>query len=568
MKTIAICLLLLTTALSCRHSTGARQINPYDYQSVKRVIVRHGAIATAHPLASEIGAMILRKGGNAVDAVIAAQLALAVVYPVAGNIGGGGFMIIHLHDGRNTAIDFREEAPGGATRDMYLDKNGDADPARSRYGALSIGVPGTIAGLFLAHTHYGRLPMKDLIQPAIDLAAGGYGITAQEAHLFNIEQDNFKKYNTVMPVFVRSAPWKAGDTLVQKDLAHTLTLIRDHGRAGFYEGETANRIVAEMQRSGGIISLEDLKGYQAKERTPVRFNYKGYRIVSMPLPSSGGLLLAQMLGMLGHYPVDQYGFESTRSVQLMTEIERRAYADRAQYLGDPDFVRVPVKQLMSDAYLQKRMARYTPDHATPSEKIGAGVVPKEDEETTHLCVIDSMGNAVSVTYTLNNLYGSKVVAGHTGFFLNDEMDDFSAKPGAPNMFGLLGAEANAIAPGKRMLSSMTPTIVLRNNKPYIILGTPGGATIITSVFQTIVDLLDFNMSVNNAVNKPKFHMQWKPDLVYVEKGFPDSVKQAMEKMGYPFKVRSAIGRTEVIRVTDGIIEAVADSRGDDSAAGY
>jgi gamma-glutamyltranspeptidase/glutathione hydrolase len=275
-----------------------------------------------------------------------------------------------------------------------------------------------------------------------------------------------------------------------------------------------------------------------------------------------------MLGMLGHYPVDQYGFESTRSVQLMTEIERRAYADRAQYLGDPDFVRVPVKQLMSDAYLQKRMARYTPDHATPSEKIGAGVVPKEDEETTHLCVIDSMGNAVSVTYTLNNLYGSKVVAGHTGFFLNDEMDDFSAKPGAPNMFGLLGAEANAIAPGKRMLSSMTPTIVLRNNKPYIILGTPGGATIITSVFQTIVDLLDFNMSVNNAVNKPKFHMQWKPDLVYVEKGFPDSVKQAMGKMGYTFKVRSAIGRTEVIRVTGGMIEAVADSRGDDSAAGY
>lgn len=554
---------------SCTPSgRSAREIDPYQYTSTKRIVVKHGAIATAHPLASEVGAHILRKGGNAIDAAVAAQLALAVVYPVAGNIGGGGFMVIHLKNGKNTTIDYREKAPGKATRDMYLDKEGNADPEISRNGHLSIGVPGTVAGLFLAHKKYGKLPVKELVQPAIDLAAKGFTISGAQARLFNYEQDNFKKYNTVQPVLVREKEWKQGDTLVQTDLANTLERIRDSGKAGFYEGETARKIVAEMERGGGIITLEDLKNYKAKERMPVQFNYKGYTIVSMPLPSSGGILVQQMMGMLKNYPIGTYGFETTRSVQLMTEIERRAYADRAKYLGDPDFVKVPVKKLVSEAYLKKRMANYNPDKATPSSEIAAGVIPAESEETTHLSVVDSAGNAVSVTYTLNNLYGSKVLVGHAGFFLNDEMDDFSAKPGAPNMFGLLGAEANAIAPGKRMLSSMTPTIVLKDGSPYLVLGTPGGATIITSVFQTLVDLLEFNMSVSDAVNKPKFHMQWKPDLVYIEKGFPDSVKQQMEKMGYTFKQRSAIGRTEVIRVAGDSIEAVADHRGDDSAAGF
>ncbi|TAM93614.1 MAG: gamma-glutamyltransferase [Chitinophagaceae bacterium] len=567
MKSIAA-LLLLLAILSCKQTSRSQQINPYHYTPVKRIVVKHGAIATANPLASEIGAMILKKGGNAVDAAIAAQLALAVVYPAAGNIGGGGFMVIHLKNGKNTAIDFREEAPGKATRDMYLDKKGNADPQLSRNGDLSVGVPGTVAGIFLAHKEYGKLPMKELIQPAIDLAERGYAITATEARWLNENQQDFKKYNTIMPVFVKESDWHAGDTLLQKDLAHTLELIRDSGQAGFYEGETAQKIVSEMQRGNGMITLQDLKNYQAKERTPAVFDYKGYTIETMPLPSSGGVVLQQMLGMLSNYPVDQYGFESVKSVQLMTEIERRAYADRAQYLGDPDFVKVPVKELVSESYLKQRMTNYNPDYATPSDSISAGVIPPESEETTHLSVVDDSGNAVAVTYTLNNLYGSQVVVGHAGFFLNDEMDDFSAKPGAPNMFGLLGTEANAIAPGKRMLSSMTPTIVLKNDKPYLVIGSPGGATIITSVFQTIVNILDFNINVSDAVNKPKFHEQWKPDVVYVEKGFPDSVKQAMERMGYSFKERGSIGRTEVIKMTPDSIVAVADDRGDDSAAGY
>lgn len=553
---------------SCKQSPHPAGIDPYHYSSVKRVVEKQGAIATAHPLASEIGAMILKKGGNAVDAAIAAQLALAVVYPAAGNIGGGGFMVIHFKDGRNTSIDYREEAPGRATRDMYLDKDGNADPEISRNGHLSVGVPGTVAGLFLAHEKYGSLPMKDLVQPAIDLAEHGFAIGPDEARWLNNSREEFEKYNTVTPVFVKSGGWHAGDTLLQKDLAHTLELIRDKGVAGFYQGETAQKIAEEMQRGHGIISLQDLEHYRAKERIPVSFDYKGYKIVSMPLPSSGGLLLQQMLGMLQQYPVDQYGFLSVKAVQLMTEIERRAYADRAKYLGDPDFVQVPVSQLVSEAYLKKRMADYNPDHATASEKIEAGAIPAESEETTHLSVADSAGNAVSVTYTLNNLYGSKVVVGHAGFFLNDEMDDFSAKPGAPNMFGLLGAEANSIVAGKRMLSSMTPTIVLKADKPYLVLGSPGGATIITSVFQTIVDILDFHLSVSEAVNGPKFHEQWKPDVVYVEKDFPDSVKQKMTDMGYTFKDRGSIGRTEVIRIAGDSIEAVADGRGDDSAAGY
>jgi gamma-glutamyltranspeptidase/glutathione hydrolase len=567
MKLIPLILVVLL-AVSCNYLGSSQGINPYHYSSVKRITVKHGAIATANPLASEIGAMILKRGGNAVDAAIAAQFALAVVYPAAGNIGGGGFMVIHLNDGKNTAIDFREEAPGKATRDMYLDKNGNADPQLSRNGDLSVGVPGTVAGIFLAHKEYGRLPMKELIQPAIDLAEKGYAITATEARWLNGSQSDFKKYNTVMPVFVNPGRWHAGDTLIQKDLARTLELIRDKGESGFYEGETAQKIIAEMQRGNGIITLLDLKNYRAKERKPAIFDYKGYTVETMPLPSSGGVVLQQMLGMLQNYPVDQYGFESVKSVQLMTEIERRAYADRAQYLGDPDFVKVPVKELVSESYLKQRMADYNPARATPSDSIGAGAVHSESEETTHLSVVDDSGNAVSVTYTLNNLYGSQVVVGHAGFFLNDEMDDFSAKPGAPNMFGLLGTEANSIAPGKRMLSSMTPTIVLKDNKPYLVLGTPGGATIITSVFQTVVDILDFKMDINDAVNKPKFHEQWKPDVVYIEKGFPDSVKRAMVKMGYTFQERGSIGRTEVIKITKDSIEAVADDRGDDSADGY
>lgn len=561
-------MILWSWILMSSFAASAQAVDSYHYQSVKHMQAAHGVIATAHPLASLVGARILREGGNAIDAAAAAQFALAVVYPAAGNIGGGGFMVLHLHDGKNTTIDFRETAPAAARRDMYLDADGNADPRLSREGALSVGVPGTVAGIFLAHKKYGSLSMRMIIQPAIDLAAGGYAISASEAASLNSAQASFRKNNTVMPCFVKSDGWHPGDTLRQPDLARTLTRIRDQGKGGFYGGETADLIVAEMQRSHGIITREDLARYRAVARKPVDFSYQGYQLISMPPPSSGGILLQQMLGMLSHYPVAGYGFESTRAVQLMTEIERRAYADRAQFLGDPDFVTMPLDSLVSDAYLRRRMADYDPTRATPSRDVAAGQFPHESEETTHLSVADDQGNVVSVTYTLNNGYGSKVVVGGAGFILNDEMDDFSAKPGAPNMFGLVGAEANAISPGKRMLSSMTPTIVLREGKPYLVLGTPGGATIITSVFQTLVDLLDFGMTVSDAVNQPKFHEQWRPDLVYVEAGFPDSVQRNMEKMGYQFKQRGAIGRTEVIRIENGSMEAVADRRGDDSVAGY
>jgi len=563
---MALCIFLGFSG--CRSGAADPGADPSQYSIHKRVVAKNGAIATAHPLATDVGAMILKAGGNAVDAAVAAQFALAVVYPVAGNIGGGGFMIIHSAKGQNTAIDFREEAPRAATRDMYLDTAGNADPERSRNGALSVGIPGTISGLFLAHDQYGAMPMKKLIQPAIDLARKGFILTTGAATRLNAAQDAFRRYNRRPNAFIRDGGWHAGDTLVQTDLAHTLTLIRDHGAAGFYRGETAKKIVAEMKRGGGLISLDDLRNYQAIERDPVMFDYRGYQVVSMPLPSSGGILLAQMLGMLSPFPVKRYGFESVRSVQLMTEIERRAYADRAKYLGDPDFVKVPVDSLVSTDYLRRRMKDYHPGRATPSRAVSAGVIPWESDETTHLSVADSAGNAVAVTYTLNNYFGSKVVVGNAGFFLNDEMDDFSAKPGAPNMFGLLGAEANAIAPHKRMLSSMTPTIILRKGRPFLVLGTPGGATIITSVFQTIVDLIDFDLSVSDAVNKPKFHEQWKPEAVEIERGFPDSVVTAMQQMGYSFKQVGSIGRTEVIRIGSDSVEAVADHRGDDAAAGY
>lgn len=555
---------LLGTAACHRPAT----LSSFAYAGKKRVVAPHGAIATAHPLATAVGRMILEEGGNAVDAAVAAQFTLAVVYPEAGNIGGGGFMIIHLGDGRDTAVDFREKAPGAAARDMYLDSAGNPDPSLSRDGALSAGVPGTVAGLLLAHALFGKLPMKALIQPAIDLARGGFALTAAGARSLTAAQDAFARYNTVVNALMRSGGWKEGDTLVQPDLARTLERIRDSGRAGFYGGVTAGQIVNEMKRSHGLISLADLAGYRAVLRSPVRFSYHGYTVVSMPPPSSGGILLEEMLGMAAAYPLASYGFESVRSVQLMCEIERRAYADRAVYLGDPDFVQVPAAALVSPAYLRARMRDYDPGKATPSSAVSAGTFPAESHETTHLSVVDSAGNAVSVTYTLNNFFGSKVMVGHAGFLLNDEMDDFSAKPGAPNMFGLVGAEANAIAPGKRMLSSMTPTIVLREGKPYLVLGTPGGATIITSVFQTLVDLLDFRMTVSDAVNRPKFHEQWKPEPVDIEAGFPDSVRAPMEVMGYHFRPVGSIGRMEVIRLAGDSVEAVADRRGDDAAAGY
>jgi gamma-glutamyltranspeptidase / glutathione hydrolase len=545
------------------------QTNPgVNCLSKKQVHCRKGAVVSAHPLASQAGIQMLKQGGNAVDAAIATQLALAVVYPGAGNIGGGGFMVARLANGKNITIDFREKAPADASRNMYLDAGENVIPGKSENGHLAVGVPGSVAGIF-SYFKYAKLPFKKLIDPAIELAEKGFAITAAEAADLNEHQGDFKKFNSFMPVFIKNTDWKAGDLLIQKDLAKTLRRIRDNGVKGFYEGETARLIVEEMRRGKGLISYEDLKNYTAKERAPVVFTYKkDYTLITMPLPGSGGILLPQMMRMVEDRNLKQYGFETTESVHLMAEVERFAYADRAEYLGDVDFFKVPVKTLISYPYVKERMKNFNRDSAGHSNVIKAGVI-HESEETTHFDSYDKEGNCVSITTTLNDGYGCRTVVAGAGFLLNNEMDDFSIKPGVPNMYGAVGGDANAIAPGKRMLSSMTPTIVLFKGKPFLVLGTPGGTTITTSVFQTLMDIIEFGISVSDAVNKPKFHHQWLPDILYVEKGFPKSVIGQLEKMGYKVQEREAIGRTEVIRVSpSGEIEAVADWRGDDDAECY
>ncbi len=546
---------------------AGKKVDPYSYEITKNAIYNRAAVSSAHPLASKIGAAIMEQGGNAFDAAIATQLALAVVYPGAGNIGGGGFLIGHQTNGSLIGIDFREAAPNLANRDMYLDQNGNADMTRSQSGHLASGIPGTIAGLF-ATMPYAKLPFSQLIQPAIDLAEKGFVITEKQASSFNGTRNEFLKNSSQPTAFVKETKWKVGDTLIQKALAATLKRIQINGAKGFYEGETAQLIVAEMQRGNGIISLEDLKKYSAKTREPISFNYRGYQILSFAPPSSGGIIINQLFKMIEKYPVASYGFQTVKSVQLMIEAQRRAFADRAAHMGDPDFWKVPVKTLTSDAYLAKRMQDYNPEKASVSENINAGVI-HESNETTHISIIDAEGNMASITTTLNGGYGSKVVVGGAGFLLNNEMDDFSVKPGTPNMFGAIGGEANAIAPGKRMLSSMTPTLVLKNKKPYVVIGTPGGTTIPTAVFEALVNIIDFNMNASDAINKPKFHHQWLPDEVLVEKDFDAAVIKKLQAMGYNIKEGGTIGRTEVIRLlSNGKRETAADKRGDDSVAGF
>lgn len=570
-RTIFFKLIFSATILQFSNSTWA-QINPYQYSISKTAKGSNGAVSSAHPIASMVGLEILKKGGNAFDAAIATQLALAVVYPGAGNIGGGGFLVAYTEKKKSISIDYREKAPAASDRNMYLDKNGNPLMELSQNGHLASGVPGTIAGLFSSH-QYAKLPFTTLIQPAIDLADKGFVITAAEARSLNGTKSAFIKYNSVLPVFVKETAWKEGDTLVQKELAATLSRIRDQGAKGFYEGETARLIVEEMKRGKGNISLDDLKNYSAVQRPAISFDYKGYQVIGMPMPSSGGLLMQQMMKMIEDKNIAAMGFHSPSAVQLMIEVERRAYADRAEFMGDQDFVKVPVKTLSSKSYLKKRMEDFIPGKATPSDIIKPGNVNPESEETTHLSVADAFGNVVSVTTTLNGGYGSKTLVAGAGFLLNNEMDDFSVKPGVPNMFGAVGKEANAIAPGKRMLSSMTPTVVVKNKKPYLVVGTPGGTTIPTSVFQTLVNIIEFNQSPLDAVNNPKFHHQWLPDQVAVEQDFSLSLQQSLSNMGYSFQKRGQIGRTEVIKIEwQGKkikqMDAVADKRGDDHAAAY
>lgn len=539
-----------------------------DFNIIKEIRTQNkGLVVSAHPLASEAGAKMMKMGGNAFDAAIATQYALAVVYPQAGNIGGGGFLVGVKNNGEKFTIDFRETAPAKASRDMYLDKNGKANTTLSQYGRLAAGVPGSIAG-FYATLKHAKLPMEKLIQPAIDLAEQGFAITEKEARLLNDQMKHFNEHNKIKSVFQKNEPWKQGDILVQKDLAETLKRIQKYGEKGFYEGKTAELIVAEMKRGNGIITLNDLKNYKVAERKPITFDYKGNEVVSMPLPSSGGILLAQMLKMASYENLEKYQQNSAEAVQIMVEAERRAFADRAEFMGDPNFIEDKTQMLISDAYLKNRWKSYNKNLATPSSEVGKIIPqPKESTETTHISIIDKEGNAVSVTTTLNGYYGSKVVVEGAGFFLNNEMDDFSIKPGVPNMFGAVGGEANKIEPGKRMLSSMTPTIVLKNGKPYIVVGTPGGTTIPTSVYQSIVNVLDFKLNPNLSVNAPKFHHQWLPETIAVEKGFPESTIKALESKNYKFDRINQIGKTELIVINEnGNATAVADGRGDDSVA--
>lgn len=557
MKRIFYASLLLSVTLSAQYT---------DFNILKEVKVKNkGVVVSAHPLASEAGAKMLKQGGNSFDAVIATQLALAVVYPQAGNIGGGGFLVATTSDEKKLALDYRETAPSKASFDMYWDKNGNANTDLSQNGRLAVGVPGSISGMFET-MKYAKLPFSKLIEPAIDLAAKGFAITEQEAGLLNSHKQDFLKHNKNKIAFVKDQNWKAGDLLIQPELAETLKRIQEVGEKEFYEGRTSQLIVSEMKNGNGIIQSQDLKNYKAKERKPLVFDYKGHQIVSMPMPSSGGTLLAQMLKMASYEDLSKYQLNSEEAVQIMVEAERRAYADRAEYMGDPDFIEDKTTMLISDDYLKNRWKSYNPNLATPSKDVGKIInAQKESTETTHISVLDKFGNAVSVTTTLNGLYGSKTVVSGAGFFLNNEMDDFSIKPGVPNMFGAVGGEANKIQAGKRMLSSMTPTIVLKDNKIKMVVGTPGGTTIPTSVFQAIVDVVDFKQDANFSVNAPKFHHQWLPEVVKVENNFPETTIKALEKKNYKFDKIKQIGRTELILVDDNQnIHAVADGRGDDS----
>ncbi|WP_449398754.1 gamma-glutamyltransferase [Chryseobacterium wanjuense] len=559
MKKIIISFILFSSTFSAQYT---------DINIIKEVKVKNkGVVVSAHPLASEAGAKVLKMGGNAYDAIVATQYALAVVYPQAGNIGGGGFLVGVKNNGEKFTIDYRETAPRKATHDMYIDKNGKANTDLSQNGRLAVGVPGSVAGFF-ATLKYCKLPMNQLIQPAIDLAKKGFTITEQEANLLNESKEYFQKHNKSSIVFVKNIPWKAGDILIQNELAETLKLIQKQGLKGFYEGKTAELLVAEMKKGNGIITLEDLKNYKVAERKALEFEYKGNTVVSMPLPSSGGILLAQMLKMAGYENLEKYQQNSAKAVQIMVEAERRAYADRAEYMGDPDFIQDKTSYLISDDYLKNRWKNFSFTKATPSSEVGKIIKqPKESTETTHISVIDKDGNAAAVTTTLNGLYGSKVVVSGAGFFLNNEMDDFSIKPGVPNMYGAVGGEANSVQPNKRMLSSMTPTIVLKNTKPYMVVGTPGGTTIPTSVYQSIIDVIDFKLNANISVNAPKFHHQWLPEIVAFEKNFPETTIKELEKLGYKAEKWNQIGRTEMILIDDdGNIHAVADGRGDDSVA--
>lgn len=554
---------LVLSLSSCRHED-------HEIISGKGITCTEGMVVSAHPVASETGTAILIRGGNAYDAAAATGFALAVCYPAAGNIGGGALMVMRDSSGKYTSLDCREMAPAAATPDMYLDSEGNIFEGMSTSTHKASGVPGSVAGLLKMHSEYGILSLEQVIQPSIELAKKGFTLTAKQAASLNAARRKFTGRNDHDVVFVRDSLWREGDLLVQEDLARTLERIRDKGAAGFYSGATADMIVKEMEKGNGLISHSDLDNYKSLWREPVRGSYSDYGIISMPPPSSGGIALLQLLGVMERWLPANPEFHSAEDVHLIAEAERRAYADRAFYLGDPDFTDIPLDELVSDEYLGHRMSDFDPQHASLSEEISHGIIPfPESEETTHYSVVDKDRNAVSVTTTLNSSYGSCIVVEGAGFLLNNEMDDFSSKPGYPNIYGLIGGVANSIAPGKRMLSSMTPTIITRDDKLYMVLGSPGGSTIITSVFQTLINVTEYGMDMQQAVDAPRFHHQWMPDLIYYEEGTDSLLIQELESMGHRTRLRSPIGRVDAIRLLPGgILEGGADPRGDDTASGY
>ena len=570
-------LFIVLTIISCKQEIKNAPIKSSEtkteaiIQAKKSIIADKAMVVSAREEASKIGIQILKKGGNAFDAMIATELALAVSFPVAGNLAGGGFMVYRTQYGEIGALDYREKAPIAASRDMYLDENGDFISEKSKTGSLAIGVPGTIAGVFAVHEKLGSLPIEEILAPVIELAEKGYIVTGYQANRIAHFKEIFLKTNGKN--FIYTKTYKEGDTIKNSAIAKTLKRLSENGRSEFYNGETGQKLVEFIQSKNGIITMEDMNAYEAEWREPIIFDYKNLKIISMSPPSSGGICLAQILKFIEPYPIKSYGHNSIKTIQVITEAERRAYADRSYYLGDPDFVNIPSETLISDAYLKDRMKNFSFEKATSSDSLSYGVIPGyESTETTHYSIVDSFGNAIAVTTTLNGAYGSKLYSNELGFFLNNEMDDFSAKPGEPNIYGLVGGEANAIQPQKRMLSSMTPTLVEKDGEFWMTVGTPGGSTIITSVLQTILNVYEFEMDMQQAVDAPRFHHQWLPDVVRFEPdSFPKDSLQYLVSKGYKVEEKNPtiIGKVDGIRVlSNGKLEGGADRRGDDTAVGY
>ncbi|SMD37847.1 gamma-glutamyltranspeptidase / glutathione hydrolase [Reichenbachiella faecimaris] len=564
--TARLVLITLSFLMVCCHAP--QSIN----KSNKGLLGNQCMVVSAHELASEAGKQILSQGGNAFDAAVTVHFVLAVVYPQAGNIGGGGFAIFRESNGTSGSLDFREKAPLQATKNMYLNDDGNVIPGKSLMGHLAVGVPGSVDGLFTLHKKYGSLPWSQLLQPAVDLAENGHTINESLAKELNRFHDDFLEVNKRQTAYTKDGVWKKGDTLINTNLAKTLTAIQAQGRDGFYMGWVAQKLINESTNGHGLITMTDLNLYKSKWRKPLTGFYKKHQIITMAPPSAGGVTLLQMLQGSEQFDFQKSGHNTAATIHQMIEIERRAYADRATYLGDPDFVKIPLDSLLSRAYNSQKFSSINTSQATPSSSIKKGQVEViESMETTHFSILDTQGNAVAITTTLNSYFGSKVIVEGAGFFLNNEMDDFSAQSGVPNQFGLISTEVNSIQPEKRMLSSMTPTIVEKDGQVKMIIGTPGGSTIITSVYQTILNIIDHNMTMQEAVNAPKFHSQWLPDKVYFEKEkFAKSLLDSLTKLGHQTQLRAAIGKLECILVyDDGTIEGAADvTRNESAAAGF